>query len=103
MWPRAHPQPAPQPSCYHSCAAPGPLQDSTLKGSSWVLDFDQQWASNPRFVAFDFRQPEQLPEQLLGSCAMVVIDPPFITHDVWRKYAVTARLLLRPGGVCLSL
>ena len=28
---------------------------------------------------------------------MVVIDPPFIVHDVWRKYAETARLLLKPG------
>lgn len=28
---------------------------------------------------------------------MLVIDPPFIVHDVWRKYAETAKLLLRPG------
>ena len=28
----------------------------------------------------------------------VVIDPPFITREVWEKYAAAARLLLRPGG-----
>ena len=29
---------------------------------------------------------------------MLVIDPPFIVEDVWRKYAETAKLLLRPGN-----
>jgi len=24
---------------------------------------------------------------------MIIIDPPFITKEVWRKYAITARLL----------
>lgn len=28
----------------------------------------------------------------------MVIDPPFITADTWRKYAETAKLLLAPGG-----
>ena len=36
--------------------------------------------------------------QLHGAFASVVIDPPFITADAWRKYAQTARLLLAPGG-----
>ena len=27
---------------------------------------------------------------------MVVIDPPFITREVWEKYAAAARLLLKP-------
>ncbi len=29
---------------------------------------------------------------------MIVIDPPFITHEVWRKYATTAKLLLKEGS-----
>ena len=29
---------------------------------------------------------------------MVVIDPPFITEEVWVLYAAAARLLLRPAG-----
>ena len=29
---------------------------------------------------------------------MVVIDPPFITEEVWRLYAAAARALLRPDG-----
>jgi hypothetical protein len=27
-----------------------------------------------------------------------VIDPPFIVQDVWKKYAETAELLLKPGN-----
>lgn len=29
---------------------------------------------------------------------MVVIDPPFITREVWEKYAACAKMLLRPDG-----
>jgi hypothetical protein len=29
---------------------------------------------------------------------MVVIDPPFITEEVWRKYSNTAHLLLKEGS-----
>jgi hypothetical protein len=28
----------------------------------------------------------------------VVIDPPFITEDVWKLYAQAAKLLLKPDG-----
>ncbi len=39
-----------------------------------------------------------MPDSLLGKCDMLVIDPPFIVEDVWRKYAETAKLLLKPGN-----
>ena len=29
---------------------------------------------------------------------MVVIDPPFITREVWEKYAACAKLLLKSEG-----
>lgn len=34
---------------------------------------------------------------------MVVIDPPFITREVWEKYTTAAKLLLKPeGGIVLG-
>ncbi len=35
---------------------------------------------------------------------MIVIDPPFITREVWDKYAEASKLLLKPetGKVLLS-
>ena len=30
-----------------------------------------------------------------GQFNLVVIDPPFISHSVWKQYAVTAKLLLK--------
>ena len=34
---------------------------------------------------------------------MVVIDPPFITREVWEKYTEAARILLKPeGGLVLG-
>jgi hypothetical protein len=34
-----------------------------------------------------------------------VIDPPFITREVWEKYATTARYLLAEGGrlICTTI
>lgn len=39
-----------------------------------------------------------LPSDLHHSFDVCVIDPPFITREVWEKYAITARLLLKPEG-----
>ena len=34
---------------------------------------------------------------------MVVIDPPFITREVWEKYTTAAKMLLKPeGGIVLG-
>lgn len=46
-------------------------------------------------MAFDFREPQRLPAALCQSFDLVVIDPPFITRDVWELYAQAARLLAR--------
>lgn len=47
---------------------------------------------------YDFNKPEELNEKLRGSFDMVVIDPPFITREVWEKYAVASKMLLKPEG-----
>ena len=44
-----------------------------------------------------------MPEELHGKFTMVVIDPPFITREVWEKYTQAARILLKPeGGLVLG-
>jgi hypothetical protein len=48
-------------------------------------------------VLYDFNQPDNIPTDMLQSFDLVVIDPPFITEDVWRKYAISANLLLKAG------
>lgn len=81
------------------------LQGSQLRKDSIVLDFDKQWESDPGFVFYDFNDPENIPEKLRGSFEGVLIDPPFITPEVWEKYATTAKLLLKEGGkiICTTI
>merc|ERR1711907_317965 len=62
-----------------------------------VLDFDAQWAGDPGFTHYDFNAPSDIAEELHHVFDLVVIDPPFITREVWQQYAVTARLLLWEG------
>jgi hypothetical protein len=72
---------------------------------SHVLEFDNQWAADRGFVFYDFNKPLEVPEELQHTFDMVVVDPPFVTEEVWTKYASTAKLLLRPGGrlVCTTI
>jgi hypothetical protein len=64
-----------------------------------VFDFDEVWKTDRGFVHYDFNKPTTFPDALQLSFDMVVIDPPFITHEVWRQYAITSQLLLKPGNV----
>lgn len=36
-----------------------------------------------------------MPSELTGTFDMMVVDPPFIVREVWEKYAVTCKLLLK--------
>ena len=78
------------PSVFFSLRSPELIQRSRL------LDVDEQWAPHPSYVRFDFHHPHALPSSLHHQFDFVVIDPPFITDDVWRLYAEAALLLLVP-------
>ena len=83
------------PSLYFS------LKNPTLRANSKVFEFDKQWEKDPGFVYYDFNHPERIPVQLLGAFDYVIVDPPFITREVWSKYQETVKLLLVPKGKVL--
>ena len=68
-----------------------------LMKTSYVFDYDKKWANDRGFVFYDFHNPSTIPSHLIGKADYVIIDPPFITRDVWEKYAETAKLLLKKG------
>mmetsp|Transcript_5055 Transcript_5055/g.6868 ORF Transcript_5055/g.6868 Transcript_5055/m.6868 type:complete len:189 (-) Transcript_5055:103-669(-) len=81
------------------------LKNKELKKNSAVFDLDEQWANLSNFVRYDFKEPLNVPANLHHTFDCVVIDPPFITREVWEKYAETARLLLTPEGkiICSTI
>lgn len=81
------------------------MQTSKLRGGSKVLDLDEQWSDDPAFVRYDFNEPEKIPTELHQSFDGVLVDPPFITAEVWAKYAEAVKLLLKPGGkvICTTI
>eukprot|EP00744_Colponema_vietnamica_P025989 GILI01038418.1.p2 GENE.GILI01038418.1~~GILI01038418.1.p2 ORF type:complete len:184 (-),score=47.97 GILI01038418.1:33-584(-) len=83
------------PSIYFS------LKNADVKSRSKCFDFDQGFASDPNFVFYDFNHPENIPADLHHQFDFIVIDPPFITREVWEKYAAACRLLLAEGGKIL--
>lgn len=71
----------------------------------FLTQYDEHFASEGNnFVAFDFNQPLSIPSELHHTFDFIVIDPPFITKEVWEKYTVATQLLLRSyhGRVLLS-
>eukprot|EP01082_Thalassiosira_pseudonana_P003181 g2743.t1 g2743 contig12:714625-715487(+) len=60
-----------------------------------LLDFDTSWKSSSGYHFYDFNDPEGIEEHQRGTFDVIVIDPPFVSHSVWKKYATTARLLMR--------
>ena len=77
------------PSVYFSLPKGSPVREA-----SWVFDLDDQWSKDPHYFKYDFNHPEAIPEALHHTFDCVVIDPPFITREVWEKYAAAAKLLL---------
>ncbi|GMH56436.1 hypothetical protein TrST_g9020 [Triparma strigata] len=68
------------------------------RAQCWVMDYDKKWESDRGFVFYDFNAPADFgakTEELLKSFDLVVIDPPFITREVWEKYTESAHALLK--------
>lgn len=73
-----------------------------MRQASWVFDFDAVWSKEPHYFKYDFNEPTTVPPELHHTFDCLVIDPPFITQEVWAKYAATAQLLLAPGGKVIA-
>ena len=58
------------------------------------------------YFKYDFNKADEIPEELRGTFDMAVIDPPFITREVWEKYTYAVNLLLKKdenGKTCGKL
>jgi 16S rRNA G966 N2-methylase RsmD len=62
------------------------------------LKYDRKWDNDRGFVFYDFNAPEDIAEEHKEQYDLVIVDPPFITSEVWNKYAETVKYLLREGN-----
>jgi len=74
------------------------LTKDSLRAKSKLFEFDKQWESDPGFVFYDYNEPEKVPVGLWESFDYIVVDPPFITAEVWAKYAQTIKLIAKKGA-----
>ena len=69
---------------------------STNTNAHIVFDYDTvAFDKDIGFCFYDFHKPEKIPLQYHHQFDLIIIDPPFITEEVWKAYAITAKLLLR--------
>jgi tRNA1(Val) A37 N6-methylase TrmN6 len=50
------------------------------------------WASNPGFVKYNFKEVDKIPKEHHHAFDYVVIDPPFITEEVWELYCQVRKI-----------
>jgi hypothetical protein len=73
------------------------LTSSELRAKSNLFEYDRQWEKDPGFVFYDFNKPESVPVTMWGKFDYIVVDPPFITREVWTKYVQTVNLIAAKG------
>ncbi|KAF0716200.1 Aste57867_2971 [Aphanomyces stellatus] len=84
------------PSLFYACEE---LLVATSDSIELVLfDFDP---ALPRVVHYDFHDPVNFAASFQQHFDFVVIDPPFITEEVWTKYTTSAQFLLAAQGKLL--
>lgn len=74
------------------------LENPDIQSRSFFFDVDLQWGKHANFVHWNYNEPTDVDPKMHHEFDCVVIDPPFVTGEVWAKYAEAARLLLKDGG-----
>ena len=66
-----------------------------LKSRCVVLDLDTQWNTDPGYHCYDFNihPDQQLPSRLHNNFQLIIVDPPFVTREVWEHYAISSKWL----------
>lgn len=74
--------------------------DEAERHNFHLLDLDDKatWSKDVNYAYYDYNVPLGFDVSLRSSFDMVVIDPPFITREVWEKYAQTAAALAAPSS-----
>ena len=69
--------------------------DEAERSHFFLFDYESKatWSKDANYVYYDYNDPLKFDETLRNSFDVVVIDPPFITREVWDKYAQTAKAL----------
>jgi hypothetical protein len=64
-----------------------------------LMEYDGRFAALPgRFVNYDLDEPDQVPEDLVRSVDLAVIDPPFLNMKTNIKLCRTLERILRDGN-----
>ena len=64
------------------------------KNIQTLFQIDTKFSKDPNYVYYDFNKPEDIPSNLINYFDFVLIDPPFITEEVWSKYADAAKKII---------
>ncbi|CAK82102.1 unnamed protein product (macronuclear) [Paramecium tetraurelia] len=81
------------------------LKNQEVKQNSALFEFDLKLNKEKGFVFYDFNKPIEGLEQFKNTFDIILIDPPFITEEVWGKYAQTINYIKKEDAkiLCCSI
>ncbi len=87
------------PSIYFSLIEKYPEWESCC----YLFDLDKKWSKLKQFCLYDFNEPTQhIPIEWVQKFSLLVIDPPFITEQVWKLYNETVQYLQSPNAKIIA-
>lgn len=86
------------PSIYFS------LNSKEIFEKSLLLDYDKVFekrCKSSMYFQYDFNHPENIPEIYKNKFRYIIVDPPFITREVWELYTIAINYLAAEGAYIL--
>ncbi|EYB86521.1 hypothetical protein Y032_0277g1114 [Ancylostoma ceylanicum] len=76
------------------------VSEPDVKVTIKLFEYDQRFAKKfpTEYVAYDYRHPHAVPEDLKGAFDVIIADPPFLADECLVKTAQTIRMLAKPNA-----
>jgi hypothetical protein len=67
-----------------------------------LFEFDKRFdAFGKYFFFYDYKDPENVPDECVGAYQVVIADPPFLSEECLEKVALTVKKIVAPNGKIL--
>lgn len=64
-----------------------------------LFEFDKRFdAFGSYFIFYDYKDPENVPEECLQAYKVVIVDPPFLSEECLEKVAITVKKIVAANG-----
>ncbi|XP_021945722.1 EEF1A lysine methyltransferase 1 isoform X1 [Folsomia candida] len=83
------------PSIFRACQ----VSENVVGRTVDLFEFDKRFdAFGSYFIFYDYKDPENVPEECLQAYKVVIVDPPFLSEECLEKVAITVKKIVAANG-----